>query len=92
MTNSINSSRAMQLQVLRDIAEERAQQDAKHGGPSHDDTHSDFEWDWIINRHLERVIAATTTGKRRQQLVRVAALAIAAIESYDRRLSPSSAP
>ena len=65
--------------VLREVADERARQDAKWGGPAHDDQHSvgDFAW-FITTRTYGR-------SPSRQVFVEVAALAVAAIESLDRR-------
>ena len=71
----------------REIAEERARQDAKWGGPAHDDTHTLFEWWGFIK---ERMVGRAFPGgaqRERQDLVEIAALAVAAVESFDRRQS-----
>lgn len=70
--------------VLEDIMNERARQDAKWGGPEHDDEHTMAEWfSFILAR------AACPTGyvpkHDRKIAVEMAALAIAAIESFDRK-------
>lgn len=71
-----------QWDVLIEVAQERQHQDEKWGGPEHDDGHSIEEWKNFINRELR----AYTFGDKnhRDRMVRVAALAVAAIESYDR--------
>lgn len=77
--------------ILRDIAVERARQDEKWGGPAHDDTHALADWSrWIQDRaQLVRNVdighAALTRGATRRQLIEIAALAVAAVESFDRR-------
>lgn len=74
--------------VFVEIREERARQDLKWGGPEHDDGHNRDDWITCIRSHTTR---ATPLGSRgedtfRGQLVRVAALAVAAIQAQDRRV------
>ncbi len=74
--------------VLAEIAAERTRQDAQWGGAAHDDTLPigtfvqlirDYAgWAWVKAREGSPVEA-------RQRLVQVAALAVAAAESLDRR-------
>ncbi|EPY00922.1 hypothetical protein [Magnetospirillum fulvum] len=73
--------------ILSEIIAERAHQDARWGGPAHDDTHDDLAWSWIIRHHLSKQRRPTdaATDNYRQILVEIGALAVAAIESYDRR-------
>lgn len=52
-------------------------------GPEHDDQHSRLEWCSLIEVHLARAKQPERT-KHREQLVKIAALAIAAAQSYDR--------
>lgn len=66
--------------IYRDIDDERAAQDAKWGGLKHDDTHAREDWRAFI---LEQVGAYNASTFRRQ-MIRVAALAVAAVESQDR--------
>lgn len=67
-----------------DIASERVKQDKKWGGPAHDDQHTRNDWLDIIDEHLVRAHDGTDTIWRKQ-MVRVAAIAIAAIDAEDRR-------
>jgi hypothetical protein len=70
--------------VLQEVARERMRQDEQHGGPPHDDTHTQEEWLSIIDGYL---IGGTNY---RQNLVKVAATATAALEAFDRRSTPST--
>jgi hypothetical protein len=69
------------MTVYNEIENERMEQDKKWGGPKHDDTHTHEEWMTFIYHHLAK---SKTSEQRRYQLVRVAALVVAAIESNDR--------
>lgn len=70
--------------VLGEVKEERERQDTKWGGPEHDDRHplSDFA-DYIAGR----VHGIRGGRNERANLVEIAALAVAAIESMDRKAS-----
>ena len=73
--------------VMGDVIKERKYQDEKHGGPVHDDLHHGIYFIGLIEIWTRKAFVA---GRRfrekemRKRLVQVAALAIAAIESYDR--------
>lgn len=71
--------------VLDEVAAERVRQDAKWGGPAHDDTHTLFEWWGFIRRRM--VGRAVPDGKalERRDMIQVAALAVACVESMDRK-------
>ncbi len=102
--------------VYDEIRTERAAQNAKWGGPEHDDEHDGLDWlsyllehaakmlsgavraergDWPSNnpmhdRRWTFTVLVPPSGERnwrayRKQLIRVAALAVAAVESSDRR-------
>lgn len=74
--------------VLEDIAKERARQDQKWGGASHDDEHTTAEFVQLIEDYAgwARTMAGmNSTDKARNRLVQVAALAVAAVESIDRK-------
>lgn len=74
--------------IYEEIYDERAKQDAEWGGPLKDDDNSSNDWVACIAKHVGR--AVTLPGDRgnfRKQMIRVAALAVAAIEWCDRRES-----
>lgn len=76
----------MKSNVFDDIEKERRAQDKKWGGPTHDDAHLRHDWVRYIKDHAARAVGEP--GVFRKQMVRVAALAIAAIESEDRAKKP----
>jgi hypothetical protein len=74
-------------QAVTDVMLERARQDAKWGGPEHDDEHTVAQWVELIQDYAgwARVMAGMNSrDKARRRLVQVAALALAAAESIDR--------
>jgi hypothetical protein len=79
--------------VLREIGEERVHQVHDRGWtPAHDDTHTTQEWAWLLSRRTVELSCPWPDAvlDPRRQLVEVAAIAAAAIESYD-RLNPDQA-
>ena len=76
--------------VLQEIREERARQDVKWG-TAHDDEHFPADWAILVSRYaIESVFMPTADEefdgpKHRKQMIQAAALAVAAIESYDRQ-------
>lgn len=75
--------------IFDEIVRERMAQDKKWGGPAHDDTHLESDWWDYIARHNDRALENDSTEQFRKQMIRVAALAVAAIESHDRKREPS---
>jgi hypothetical protein len=75
------------FRVLSEIADERRRQDELWGGSYHDDEHGEYEWIDIIDHYVDQARFATRSPAKdyRTELVKVAALAVAAIESYDRK-------
>lgn len=70
-------------QLFAEIDAERSRQDDKWGGSEHDDTHSIEAWVAYIVVQLGEAVD-TDNAVARRQLVRVAAMAIAAVEVLDR--------
>ena len=64
------------------IDHERTYQDSMYG-PVHDDTHTPSDWISYIVKHATKANAQPDEVFKRQ-MVRVAALAVAAIEAHDR--------
>lgn len=88
--------------ILSEVTAERQRQDGLWGGAAHDDSHDLADWLVILARHVglggwdgspeDACHKTEATGKYdparyRKQLVRVAAVAVAALESFDRRLT-----
>lgn len=82
--------------VLFEVAKERGRQDAKHGGPNHDDRHTTAEFAEFIEDRAYKVRVLDKQNREkplnyggylkhpRQILLEIAALAVAAVESMDR--------
>lgn len=66
-----------------EIKRERVRQDAQWGGPAHDDTHDQTDWESYIEK--QTMLADHNPSSHRERMIKVAALAVAAIESYDRK-------
>lgn len=77
--------------VLLDVLEERKRQDAKWGGPEHDDLHTAAEWREFRDRFEGEAIAVCDYQAARESVVKIAALAIAQVESLDRHLAALNA-
>jgi hypothetical protein len=75
--------------IVEDIRKERTAQDREHGGPEHDDALSQWQWVALITRHVGLAVfdgcPQANTGRFKRQMVCVAALATAAIESLQRQ-------
>jgi len=88
------------MSVLDEIAAERRRQDGKWGGPAHDDEHSTAEFVQFIEDYAgwaRQMASMNSPDKARRRLIQVAALAVAAVESMDRRAAdngsqPTAAP
>jgi hypothetical protein len=83
------------LELYRELESERAAQDEKWGGAQHDDSHSTLDWAGVIDTQLlrgtvpvpNRRLADVNQEQRcifRKNMIRVAAVALAAIEACDR--------
>lgn len=75
-----------QEKIMEEILAEREYQDHKWGGDVHDDRHSSSDWIAYITKHLGKAVVWPWSGTRRfrDQMIRVAALAVAAAEWHDR--------
>jgi hypothetical protein len=76
--------------IIEEIVGERKAQDAKWGGPEHDDHHGPDDWIGFINDKLTKAEEAAEVDETnpdaifRRRMLQVAALALASIESLDR--------
>lgn len=76
--------------ILSDIESERHVQDAKWGGPDHDDTHGPNDWIAFTVRKLgeaQDAFEAQDSGLYRVKMTQAAALVVAALESHNRRVA-----
>jgi hypothetical protein len=82
-------AQAHRKDIFQAITTEREYQDQKWGGPQHDDTHSAHDWVTYIVKYLGKWQAwpAFSMYDFRRSMVKVAALAVAAIEWADRRIA-----
>ena len=71
--------------AVGDVLLERQHQDEKWGGKEHDDQHEPDDWLGFANNVICEICEHTTDF--RTGMVKVAALALAAIESHDRKNS-----
>lgn len=77
--------------VLLELLDERKAQDRRFGGPSHDDEHELGDWLDFIRKQMQvggrtnTFITASQRASYRAALVKAGALAIAALEAFDRR-------
>lgn len=69
--------------VYDEIRDERQRQDAKWGGPEHDDAHQINDFIAYITKHAGRCVDAKSYEVR-QHMIRVAALAVAVVQKIDR--------
>lgn len=78
------------LAVLLEIADERARQvDVHEWTPDHDDQHGRQEWAWLLLRRVTDLAHPWDDAHldTRRELLEVAAIAVAAIESIDRKVA-----
>jgi len=74
------------LTIFGELANERKRQDKKWGGPEHDDQHDNDEWCEYINERTHLLCwLVEPQNSDRQHFLEIAALAVAAIESIDRK-------
>lgn len=71
--------------LFGEISRERSKQDAQWGGAIHDDSHEPWEWCAYIGKHNLMADSADTTQDYEARMIKIAALAIAAIESSRRK-------
>ena len=72
--------------IFDEIVRERIAQDEKWGGSPHDDEHSLFDWVGFIRHHANRAVGGRAKDDYRKQMIRVATLACAAIQAFDRKV------
>ena len=79
--------------IFDEIIAERAAQDEQWGGKAHDDSHDRFEWCCYISKQNSRADIASANGPLFEaRMIKVAALAVAAVESSRRQSAPAASP
>jgi hypothetical protein len=84
--------------VYEEVRAERAAQDAKWGGPEHDDAHDADDWLDYIARKGESAMELVGEGSARndtafrRRMIQIAALAVACVESMDRQMGAGNSP
>lgn len=75
--------------IFAEVVAERVAQDGKWGGPEHDDQHNEYDWLDFISERIGKIQPFDTSpaglAQYRRRLVQTAALAVAGIQSLDRR-------
>jgi hypothetical protein len=72
-------------EIFAEIADERARQDRQWGGAAHDDEHSDADWYSYIRYQGEYVHDQIIPTAFEERMIKIAALAVAAVESSRRK-------
>lgn len=80
-------SKGQAWRVLADVQTERARQDAQWGGADHDDEHHAVDWLIYIDKQFGGAQAAMVGTEYRAHMIKIAALAVAAVESHDRMIA-----
>lgn len=82
----------MKIEILEEIKKERDFQDNKFGGEETDDLKSLGEWILLLNKYIGKAICSFDLFDKnsiyktyRFNMIKVAAVSIAAIESIDRK-------
>lgn len=70
--------------IIAEIKAERAAQDAQWGGADHDDRHGMEEFAEFIDGQLTKCAHGRSPNSR-ERFIKIAALALAAVESHDRK-------
>ena len=73
--------------ILDEIRRERDRQDARYSDPDHDDSHYPGDWCLILTKYVGRAadtIDADADAVFRENMIRIAAVAIAVTQSFDR--------
>jgi len=79
--------------ILLEVSLERSKQDAQWGGPEHDRQHTGHDWRSFIELHASKaVVGPSSMFTFRQEMLKVAALAVAAIEWADYWLTYQPTP
>jgi len=71
------------MRIFESIEAERVKQDKQWGGLSHDVDHDIDDWTRYIEKQLGNIKKSKSSKEHRERLVKIAALAVAALESLE---------
>jgi hypothetical protein len=74
--------------LFGEISQERVRQDEEWGGADHDDEHEPLDWVRFIRKQcriIENPPESGIVGGYESRMIKIAALALAAVESHRRR-------
>jgi hypothetical protein len=77
--------------IIGELYERRQAQDYEHGGPDHDDLHTWGDWSGFCQKFVSRSLQAISHADFERDMLHIAALAVAAIESSRRKSARSAA-
>jgi hypothetical protein len=77
------------VQTIAEVLDERRHQDAIYGGAQHDDENGAYDWSRLISKQVGRIdfseAEADNPAQHRERFKKIAALAVAAMQSIDRQ-------
>ncbi len=83
----IDCRTATRKKLVGDVLRERDEQDAQWGGEDTDDSRNTFQWAVYIEKQVNKMrVADGQPPQKHAALVKIAALALAALESLEREL------
>lgn len=88
MNEKQEAEKVAEINILKEIDQERKRQDTKWGGSEHDDNHHTVDFCRFIKNYTgwaEQMAMMESPDKARNRLIQIAALAVAAVESIDRK-------
>ncbi len=91
MTETETIDLGKRLSIYTEVERERLAQDKEHGGPDHDDQHTTHDWIAFIAVFVGTAVKGSrwefSNRRFRASMLKIAALAVAAVEWCDRRLA-----
>ncbi|HEY8560489.1 MAG TPA: hypothetical protein VIL74_08935 [Pyrinomonadaceae bacterium] len=75
--------------IVEEIKQERTRQDEQWGGAKHDDEHYPVEFTRFVQEQIDKTWRCPENIENiRERFIKIAALAVAAVESIDRKRQP----
>lgn len=71
--------------IIEEVLQQCDRNDAQWGGHEHDDAHTDIQWIEHIDHQFYCLEEPDGMLQFRERMIKVASLAIQAVESYDRK-------